>query len=242
MRRKTVHFLVHLDNSAFICGVSKGDYSESVAEITCRKCLTVMADEINQVVDDHQQDIDRAAEDGMGEVHPVTPSTAGEIVDNDPFGVDPEIRDLGNPDFVDLVGDLPVKPVAVTPMDRAVAIADKIIQERISGSRKGVRKDAHLKPFVDAAKPAKPVQLSKRTKVHQLDKDHAPNRLSPGVMKRAAQLAKAAPKRKNNKAPKQCACGCKGMTKGGTWLPGHDAKHASNMKKQQQETQKGKGK
>ena len=26
---------------------------------------------------------------------------------------------------------------------------------------------------------------------------------------------------------KDCACGCGGRTKGGTWLPGHDAKHAA---------------
>lgn len=33
------------------------------------------------------------------------------------------------------------------------------------------------------------------------------------------------------KAPKgkPCACECGGMTHGGTWLPGHDAKHASKM-------------
>lgn len=32
------------------------------------------------------------------------------------------------------------------------------------------------------------------------------------------------------KAGKICACGCEGMTKGGTWLPGHDAKaHSARL-------------
>ena len=33
------------------------------------------------------------------------------------------------------------------------------------------------------------------------------------------------------KTPQECKCGCGGMTKGGTWLPGHDAKWASAQKK-----------
>ncbi len=36
----------------------------------------------------------------------------------------------------------------------------------------------------------------------------------------------------SRRAPKACACGCGGSTKGGTWLPGHDAKHASRMLKE----------
>ncbi len=30
-----------------------------------------------------------------------------------------------------------------------------------------------------------------------------------------------------NPKHRQCACGCEGWTRGGTWLPGHDAKAAS---------------
>ena len=29
--------------------------------------------------------------------------------------------------------------------------------------------------------------------------------------------------------PKPCKCGCGGTTKGGVWLPGHDAKHLSKV-------------
>ena len=31
----------------------------------------------------------------------------------------------------------------------------------------------------------------------------------------------------STKIPKECACGCGDMTKGGTWIPGHDAKAKS---------------
>ncbi len=33
-----------------------------------------------------------------------------------------------------------------------------------------------------------------------------------------------------NPKHRQCACGCEGWTRGGTWLPGHDAKAASAAK------------
>ena len=36
-------------------------------------------------------------------------------------------------------------------------------------------------------------------------------------------------KRGRRTTPKECACGCGGMTKGGTWIPGHDAKYASML-------------
>lgn len=38
-------------------------------------------------------------------------------------------------------------------------------------------------------------------------------------------------KKKKTKDPKVCLCGCKGMTKGGTFIPGHDARYYSAMKK-----------
>ena len=31
------------------------------------------------------------------------------------------------------------------------------------------------------------------------------------------------------RGPRECACGCGGMTKGGRFLPGHDAKHKGNL-------------
>lgn len=42
----------------------------------------------------------------------------------------------------------------------------------------------------------------------------------------------AAPRRRRARDPKECKCGCGGMTKGGTFLPGHDAKyHAAQRAK-----------
>jgi hypothetical protein len=43
---------------------------------------------------------------------------------------------------------------------------------------------------------------------------------------KAAMATMTTPKvRTGKKAPKECACG--NMTKGGTWMPGHDAVHAA---------------
>jgi hypothetical protein len=37
---------------------------------------------------------------------------------------------------------------------------------------------------------------------------------------------------KAGKEPKECLCGCKGMTKGGTFLPGHDARYHAAQKRE----------
>lgn len=36
------------------------------------------------------------------------------------------------------------------------------------------------------------------------------------------------PRRK--RSPRECACGCRGMAKGGTYRPGHDARHHAALK------------
>ncbi len=48
---------------------------------------------------------------------------------------------------------------------------------------------------------------------------------------RARELAAMTPSTKGGKTPRKCACDpwCGGMTKGGTWMPGHDAKMLSKM-------------
>ncbi|MDA3833524.1 MAG: hypothetical protein PF495_09020 [Spirochaetales bacterium] len=33
------------------------------------------------------------------------------------------------------------------------------------------------------------------------------------------------------KKPRECGCGCEGLTKGGEFLPGHDARHKGNLKR-----------
>lgn len=43
--------------------------------------------------------------------------------------------------------------------------------------------------------------------------------------------AKKAPAKKAAPTPKVCGCGCGGMTKGGTYIIGHDAKHKSALVK-----------
>ena len=49
------------------------------------------------------------------------------------------------------------------------------------------------------------------------------------IRARALELANRPTKATSRKTPKQCACQCGGWTKGGTWLPGHDAKALSAM-------------
>jgi hypothetical protein len=49
------------------------------------------------------------------------------------------------------------------------------------------------------------------------------------MRRRAEEIAAKHPAPKRTKAPRECACGCGGFTKGGTWLPGHDAKALSAM-------------
>jgi len=53
------------------------------------------------------------------------------------------------------------------------------------------------------------------------------NTMNPALAamyERAAKAARQTPNGRTSKTPKACACGCGGMTRGGTWLPGHDAK------------------
>ena len=47
------------------------------------------------------------------------------------------------------------------------------------------------------------------------------------ILARAKELAATTQPGGGRKTPKACACGCKGMTRGGNWLPGHDAKALS---------------
>jgi hypothetical protein len=49
------------------------------------------------------------------------------------------------------------------------------------------------------------------------------------MYERALVAARQTPNGRASKTPKACACGCGGMTRGGTWLPGHDAKALSRM-------------
>lgn len=46
---------------------------------------------------------------------------------------------------------------------------------------------------------------------------------------RAMELARTTQGSGRAKTPRPCACGCKGLTRGGTWLPGHDAKALSRL-------------
>lgn len=43
------------------------------------------------------------------------------------------------------------------------------------------------------------------------------------------QLIKALASRGGGKVARECACGCKMLTKGGKYRPGHDAKHMSQI-------------
>ena len=43
------------------------------------------------------------------------------------------------------------------------------------------------------------------------------------MIARAQKAAEATPKGARSKQPKICACGCGLTTRGGTWMPGHDA-------------------
>ncbi len=48
---------------------------------------------------------------------------------------------------------------------------------------------------------------------------------------KAAPRAKRVTKAAEGRQPKECLCGCGGMTKGGRFLPGHDAKYHSALAK-----------
>jgi len=47
----------------------------------------------------------------------------------------------------------------------------------------------------------------------------------------AAVAVESAKVSKPTREPKPCTCGCGGMTKGGRFLPGHDARYHSALKK-----------
>ena len=40
-----------------------------------------------------------------------------------------------------------------------------------------------------------------------------------------------APSKAKGKTPQVCLCGCKGMTKGGRFIPGHDARYHAQQKR-----------
>ena len=46
------------------------------------------------------------------------------------------------------------------------------------------------------------------------------------LLKQARRLAATTPRPRRG-TPRPCACGCGGRTRGGTWMPGHDAKALS---------------
>jgi len=52
------------------------------------------------------------------------------------------------------------------------------------------------------------------------------------IAAQAEEMARTTPNSKGRGrkgTPKACACGCGGMTRGGCWMPGHDAKMLSRL-------------
>lgn len=60
-------------------------------------------------------------------------------------------------------------------------------------------------------------------------KMHLDSRRGPGTDPDAPPKPEREPREK--KEPRQCLCGCGGMTKGGRFLPGHDARYHAAQKK-----------
>jgi hypothetical protein len=59
----------------------------------------------------------------------------------------------------------------------------------------------------------------------KMPKDGKPKSVPGGIDKVAEEVKAAAPRTRG--VPKECLCGCGGMTKGGRFRPGHDAKYYS---------------
>lgn len=84
--------------------------------------------------------------------------------------------------------------------------------------------------------PAKPVEQVKENEMAKAT--DTPNR-SRTSTRQKAEPEKPAPRTRRAmpskaalaRAPKPCLCGCGGMTKGGRFLPGHDAKYHSALNK-----------
>lgn len=58
-------------------------------------------------------------------------------------------------------------------------------------------------------------------------------KVAEGEVRRNAQRTKVATPKQHG--PHECACGCGEMTKGGTYRPGHDARHHAALKAAGQE-------
>lgn len=56
----------------------------------------------------------------------------------------------------------------------------------------------------------------------------APHKVAEGKARSLVQRTKAATPKKSG--PRECACGCGEMTKGGVYRPGHDARHHAALK------------
>jgi len=71
-----------------------------------------------------------------------------------------------------------------------------------------------------------------------LDKEPTPIRAAAKAPKpekaktTTPRVAKADKAPRAAKTPQECTCGCKGMTKGGRFLPGHDARYHAAQKRE----------
>lgn len=65
----------------------------------------------------------------------------------------------------------------------------------------------------------------------QIKAMHAAAKADPESDAKAEAAANGTQKVRSGRAPKDCECGCGGQTKGGRFLPGHDAKYHSALRK-----------
>lgn len=88
----------------------------------------------------------------------------------------------------------------------------------------------HYNPDAPRAKSA--WQLEQEAKVAQAAEERKERDMAK---KETAPKAEKAPRTRKVAEPKECTCGCGGFTKGGRFLPGHDAKYHARLAREQAE-------
>jgi hypothetical protein len=148
-------------------------------------------------------------------------------------GTEPD-RDL-NGESLDPMSDAPATELLTSTADPdLINNAEKspaVIQMTDEHKEKANRKKAVRKPPTKATQEAAPAPAKKSVSVAK--------KVSAKVVAKAI-VDKAIVGKSGKKAPKQCLCGCREMTRGGMFKPGHDARFFAAQKKAGKATKHGK--
>lgn len=203
--KKTEMPTIHMvkDDDKFVCGRRKGEFTSDASLVTCGRCKQVITVTL-------------------------LAGSAG-ILSKDQVPKNAESDDLPVVDLPPTVESVPEGIiVTASTMEAALQIANSVIDELVAQAPEAEA----VKSVTAQLKRAKKEGvngLTTRSNLHQMKNPKVAKAVlppTPAVLARAQELASKKP----GSVGSPCLCGCKGMTKGGRYLPGHDARHHSQLK------------